>query len=163
MERLYLLRHGIALPHGTPEVPDDERPLTPKGERRLRQVGRGLRRLGLKLDRIVTSPLPRARQTAEIVAEELGVVDLLEDADALRADRDASLIRDWVLNRSEAKLMLVGHNPSLTDLVGLLIGSPHGVPPCELRKGGIAALRPSPSAGMQLHWLAPPRLFRRLS
>ena len=58
MTRLYLLRHGIAVPHGTPDIPDDERPLTSEGEKGVRKVARGLRRLGFKLDRIVTSPLP---------------------------------------------------------------------------------------------------------
>ena len=63
---------------------DDERPLTPKGEERMRQIGRGLVALGLKLDRIVTSPLVRARRTAQIVAQELDLVELLEVSTALR-------------------------------------------------------------------------------
>ncbi len=115
MPEIYLLRHGIAVSHGTPDIPDDERPLTPEGEKRMRQVGRGLKRLGLKLDRIVTSPLPRALKTAEIVAGELGMEDLLETNDALRAGRDASSIRDWVHTRPEQCLMLVGHNPAFNE------------------------------------------------
>lgn len=162
MTHLYLLRHGIALPHGTPDVPDDERPLTPKGERRMRQVGRGLRRLGIKLDRIISSPLPRALKTAEIVAEALGTTELLETSDALRAERGASSIRDWVRSRDEPRLMLVGHNPSFSDLVGLLVAGDSGRSLGELRKGGIAALVSSPDGGMTLDWIARPRLFLRL-
>ena len=91
MDRLYLLRHGIAVPHGTPDIPDDERPLTSEGEKGVRKVARGLRLLGLKLDRIVTSPLPRALRTAEIVADVLEMTDLLETADALRAEERCGL------------------------------------------------------------------------
>ena len=60
MTHLYIVRHGIAVEPGTPGIPDDERLLTSKGEKRIRQIARGLVRLDLKLDRIVTSPLPRA-------------------------------------------------------------------------------------------------------
>jgi len=163
MTRLYLLRHGIAVPPGTPDIPDDERPLTSKGEKRVRRVAYGLRLLKFKLDRIVTSPLPRALRTAEIVADVLKMRDLLETSDALRAENDAASIRDWVIGRPESRLMLVGHNPSLTELVGLLVTGEHGPPLCELRKGGVAALGTQPDGGLRLDWLARPRLFRRLS
>ena len=71
-----------------PSLSDDERRLTPKGKKRMQQIARSLRRLDLKLDRIVTSPLPRARATAEIVADELDADDRLETADILRAGSD---------------------------------------------------------------------------
>jgi len=163
MNRLYLLRHGIAVPPGTPDFPDDERPLTSEGEKGVRRVARGLRRLGFKLDRIVTSPLPRAFRTAEIVADVLKVTDLLETADALRAESDAASIRDWLNSRTEARLMLVGHNPSLTDLVSLLITGNQTPALCELRKGGVAALCTNAEGGIRLYWLARPSIFRRLA
>ncbi len=163
MNRLYLLRHGIAVPHGTPDLPDDERPLTSQGEKGVRKVARGLRRMGVKLDRIVTSPLPRALRTAEIVADVMEMTDAPEIADALSADRDATSIRDWVTARTESQLMLVGHNPSLTNLVGLLITGSQGPALCELRKAGVAALCATTEGGMRLDWLARPRLFQRLA
>lgn len=163
MNQLYLLRHGVAVPHGTPDIPDDERPLTPDGEKGVRRVARGLRRMGIKPDRIVTSPLPRAFRTAEIVAEVLEMADTLETADALRAQSDATSIRAWVTARAESRLLLVGHNPSLSDLVGLLITGNQGPVVCELRKGGVAALGANAQGGMRLDWLARPRLFRRLA
>jgi phosphohistidine phosphatase len=162
MDQIYLLRHGIAVPHGAPDVPEDQRPLTPEGEKRIRQVGRGLARLDLKLDRIVSSPLPRALKTAEIVAEALGMEALLESNDALLAGRDAASIRDWVQTRPELRIMLVGHNPAFSDLVGLLITGGPGRPVCELRKGGIAAFSTAPDGKFELDWLARPRLFRHL-
>jgi phosphohistidine phosphatase len=162
MLQLYLLRHGVAVPHGTPGIPDDERPLTPEGESKMEDVARGIRRLRLGLDRIVTSPLPRARRTAEIVAEELDMEDRLEDSDVLRAGASASTIRDWLGTRTEKRLMIVGHNPALTELLGLLIGVTTSPLPFELKKGGLAALESKEGGGFLLDWLVTPKVIRRL-
>jgi phosphohistidine phosphatase len=160
MQDLYLLRHGLAVPHGTPGFEDDDRPLTPEGERRIRQIGRGLRKLGLKLDRIATSPLPRASRTAELVADSLAIPDLVEVVDELRAGRDAASIRDWLATRGESRLMIVGHDPAFSDLVGLLVTGSLDRPICELRKGGIAALRGTPGDSYLIDWIARPKVFR---
>ncbi len=162
MNRLYLLRHGLAVPHGTPGYEDDDRPLTPQGERRMRQVARGLGRLRIKLDRIVTSPLPRALRTAEIVAKTLEMKSLLETDESLRSGKSADSIREWLKAREEPRLMIVGHDPAFTDLVGLLTSGQHGPPVCQLRKGGIAAFQIDPDGSYRLDWLAWPGLFRRL-
>ncbi|HEV3166290.1 MAG TPA: phosphohistidine phosphatase SixA [Isosphaeraceae bacterium] len=163
MNELYLLRHGIAVPPGTAGYEDDERPLTAKGERRTRQIAQGLRRLNLQLDRVITSPLPRAQRTAEIVAETLDITYLLETADALRAGQSASSIREWLNGRTEPRLMIVGHDPAFSDLVSLLLTDKPGPPICQLRKGGLAAFRAQANGRFQLDWLARPRLIRRLS
>lgn len=163
MKQLYLLRHGIAVPHGGPGMSDDQRPLTPEGEKHIRQVARGLRRLDLGLERIYTSPLPRAAKTAEIVADVLDLTDRLETADALAASRSAASIRDWLKIRPEACVMLVGHNPSLSELIGVLLTGGDGPLPLELRKGGIAALSAGIGGKMELDWFARPRLIRQLS
>jgi phosphohistidine phosphatase len=162
MVQLYVMRHGIALPHGTPGMSDDDRPLTTQGEQRVRQVARGLKQLDLNLERIVSSPLPRAFRTAEIVASVLECNDILESDDGLRAGASAESIRDWLGGRSEQRLMIVGHNPAFEDLVGLLAtGSQSAGPICVLRRGGIAALRTYPDGSTRLDWLARPRLLRR--
>src|SRR6478609_6869639 len=116
MDRLYLLRHGIAVPHGTEGIEDDKRPLTSQGQRRMRAIARGLKELDIKLDRILTSPLPRAAKTAEIVADVLDVAEIVEVVDPLRADRDAGSILEYLKQRDERRVMIVGHNPSFTDL-----------------------------------------------
>ena len=162
MTHLILLRHGIALPHGTPGMLDDDRPLTQDGEERIKQIAEGLRRLKLGIDAVFTSPLPRARRTAEIAAEVLGLEDRLEDTDALRVGRSAPSIRSWVEARSEARVMIVGHDPSFSDLVGLLTGATGNPSTFALKKGGVAVFRCGPR-GYCLEWLATPRLFRRLS
>jgi phosphohistidine phosphatase len=163
LTNIYILRHGIAVPHGTAGIPDSQRPLTPKGEARMKEVARGLDRLKLDLQRIVTSPLPRARRTAEIVARELELDDLLEESDALSAGAPPRAIRDWLATRSEERIMLVGHNPDFTDLVGLLLGLCASTLPFELKKGGIAALVGNPAGGFELDWFATPGLIRKLT
>jgi phosphohistidine phosphatase len=160
MNQLYLLRHGLAVPHGTPGIEDDMRPLTPEGERRIKAIARGLKRVKLKVVRIATSPLPRALKTAEIVAGVLGKPELIEVFDELRADRDAESIRGWIATRQETRLMVVGHNPSLSDLLALLTTGDKNHAFCELRKGGIAALTGDPRGLYQVDWIARPKLFR---
>jgi phosphohistidine phosphatase len=162
MIRLYLLRHGIAVPPGTPGVDDDDRPLTPKGEKRMRQIARGLCRLDLKLERIVSSPVPRALRTAEIVADALGISAHLETHDALRPGEPASSIRDWLQAREEGSLMIVGHDPAFSQLVGTLSAGDASQPITELKKGGIAAFRAEPEGELKLDWLARPKLIRKL-
>ncbi|SIN85566.1 phosphohistidine phosphatase, SixA [Singulisphaera sp. GP187] len=162
MNQLYLLRHGVAVDHGDPGFADDDRPLTPEGEKRVKQVAKGLLQLDLKVDRIFSSPLPRARKTAEIVAEVLAMSDHLEFTDVLLAGSSAPTIREWIGTRTENRIMLVGHNPALSDLISLLIVAGPRSSPFELRKAGIAALSGTTSAPMTLDWLARPRLLRKL-
>ena len=164
MNELYILRHGIAVDAGAPGMPDDERPLTEKGIKRMRQIADGLRTLDLKLDRIVTSPLSRAKATAEIVAEALDARELLETSNVLQTGSDAARIERWLRDRAEGRLMLVGHNPTLSDLVSLLVLGATMPLICDLKKGGIAALarRAGASGLYELAWAAPPRLTRRL-
>jgi phosphohistidine phosphatase len=165
MTELYLFRHGIAVDPGTPGIPDGERPLTGKGEKRLRQIARGLKTLDMTLDRIITSPLVRARETAEIIARALELRERLEIANVLQTGSSASTIKRWLRERSEERLLIVGHNPTLSDLVALLVLGSEGPSVCDLKKGGMAALTPwSASADRyQITWIATPRILRRLA
>src|SRR6188508_2488209 len=72
--RLIIIRHAIAVERGTPDIADEERPLTRKGEQRFRAAARGLARIEARPDVLLTSPLPRARQTAEIAAQAWGKI-----------------------------------------------------------------------------------------
>jgi phosphohistidine phosphatase len=164
VNELYLLRHGIAVDPGSTGLSDDARPLTPKGIKRMREIARGLAALELELDRIITSPLPRSRETAEIVADALGALDRLETSNVLQTGSDAAAVERWLRDRAEARLMLVGHNPTLSELVSLLVVGGRMSPICDLKKGGIAALaRRLGSSGLyELSWVAPPRILRRL-
>jgi phosphohistidine phosphatase len=108
--------------------------------------------------------LPRARRTAQIVAEKLDMIDRLECSDILRAGTDATEIRDWLRGRNENRLMIVGHDPAFSELVGLLLLGEIGKLQLELKKGGMAALSRLADSGprFELDWVAPPRLLRRL-
>src|SRR5262245_23926901 len=77
--KLTIIRHAIAVPAGTEGIADDERPLMPKGRRRFREVARGLAEVCEPPDVLLTSPLPRARETAEIAAEAWGDVTPISD------------------------------------------------------------------------------------
>jgi phosphohistidine phosphatase len=128
----------------------------------MEQVASGLRRLKISPDRILTSPLPRARETAQIVAKGLDLADRLEVVDELRADRSAESIRDWLIGQEGEIVMIVGHNPAFSELISLLpIGR---VAPIvtELKKGGVACFSVDDGGTFRLEWLAPPRLIRRL-
>ena len=168
MKELYILRHGIAVEPGTPGIPDDERPLTAKGEKRMREIARGLRRLDLKLDRHrhqPAAPSPRDRRDRRRRAR-----CRRPAGNRRRSSRPAPMrqsIQSWLRERTEDRLMIVGHNPALSDLITLLVlGKRQSGPPvCDLKKGGIAALGPSAAAPdrFDLLWIATPRLIRRLA
>lgn len=159
---VYVVRHAIAQERGTPGVADDDRRLTAEGHRKFREVARRLAKLGdVHADRIVTSPLPRADETATILARALGLESRLVRDAALAADQSAESIRDWLLARPESRLAIVGHNPALSQLVSLLLtgSTDHGG--FELRKGGIACLSCLDPAAWRLEWFARPRILRR--
>ncbi|RME92410.1 MAG: phosphohistidine phosphatase SixA [Verrucomicrobia bacterium] len=165
--KLYLLRHGKAEPREGPGLRDDaSRALTPEGRRRVELAARGMRRMGLRFDRILSSPLVRARETAEIVAAVLDAGVEVEFSKWLAEDdRQVELIQEIrSLRPPPENLLLVGHEPWLSELVALLIG---GGPmlPIRFKKSGLAclsinALEPGPCG--VLEWLLAPRQLRLL-
>ena len=159
---LFLLRHGIAVERGTPGYSrDSDRPLTPKGERRLANIADAMEAMGLTFDLILSSPYVRARQTAEIVADALGLKQKLEFSEALTPDGDAkALIAE--LNRlgpEPGNVLLVGHEPFLSALVSLLTtGEPRLA--LDFKKGGLCKLEAEtlrPGRCATLAWLLTPR------
>ena len=152
--QLYFLRHGEAdWPDWT--KPDDERPLTDFGKKEVRQVAKFLERLKVKPDLIVTSPLPRASQTAEIAADNLKVK--LRKDELIEPGFGMSELRT-VLKRHRSKvLMLVGHEPDFTTVISELTGAS-----LKLSKAGVALLDIDPeSEEGKLLWLFPPKFPRK--
>ena len=153
---LYFLRHGTADRRSEWLGEDSLRALTEDGAAGVRRVVRVLAETGLKLDAIVSSPLVRARQTADIAAEELkhsaGVVEDERLAGGLNKQRLAALLAD--LGRPQ-RLMLVGHEPDFSLTVGQLTG---GSVICK--KGGVARVDITDEKALRgvLVWLLPPRL-----
>lgn len=152
--QLYFLRHGEAdWPHWT--KPDDERPLTDFGKKEVRQVGKFLNRLGVKPDLIVTSPLPRALQTAEVAAEVLKTK--LRQDEALEPGFGISEL-GTVLKRHPSKvLMLVGHEPDFSSVISALTGAF-----VKLSKAGLVLIDIDPETQKgRLLWLFPPKFARK--
>ena len=140
---LYLLRHGVAVQRGTPGYKNDRlRPLTPDGRRRLDAVARGIKRLGVSFDVIFSSPLVRARETAELIARGLGLDRHVSTSPHLAPDADTGRLLvevETMLSRTSASVLLVGHEPDLSRLASVLVfGEEGGM--IKLRKGGLVKL-----------------------
>jgi phosphohistidine phosphatase len=152
--QLYFLRHGEADWPGWTK-PDDERPLTDFGKKEVRQVAKFLNRLKVKPDLIVTSPLPRALQTAEVAAEQLKTK--LRQDEALEPGFGISEL-STVLKRHRSKvLMLVGHEPDFSSVISALTGGF-----LKLSKAGVALIDIDPETEKgRLLWLFPPKFARK--
>jgi phosphohistidine phosphatase len=136
--QVYFLRHGKAHSRASWPGDDDQRPLTEAGELAVRQAAHGMRKIGVAPDVIVTSPLARARRTAEIVAEELGMPDRLVDDKRLAHGFDARSLAKIVARRDEAgSIMVVGHEPEFSAAVAQVIGGGR----VELKKGALALVQ----------------------
>ena len=161
---LYLVRHGVAEDRSVKWPDDSKRPLTPDGMARLRRAAHGLNAVDVGFDQIVTSPLVRARQTADILSAELQghppIVNLESLApgatwNALAADLEKH-------SRKATRIALVGHEPGIGELAARLIGSRH---PIEFKKGAIARIdvdEMPPNGPGDLRWLMPSKFLRCL-
>lgn len=159
---LYLVRHGLAGQHGD-YANDDERPLTDEGKRKTRQIAKRLHELGLKFSLILSSPLVRATQTAEILqAEKLG--KSLEIVDYLAPGGDMQSWLSWLATWStpDKTLALVGHEPDLSAWAELLVWG-EVREKIVLKKAGTIGLslpdEGTPIARSQLFWLTPPKFL----
>ncbi len=159
---LYLVRHGIAEERG-PEWPDDDqRPLTDRGKRQLRQSARGLVRIGVVIDVLLTSPLVRARQTADVLAATLDPAPAIVVAESLAPGAaHAMLAADLAKHARRSSLGLVGHEPGIGAMAGRLAGLRQAL---EFKKGAVCRIdldELPPGRAGTLRWFAPPRLLRR--
>jgi len=151
--KIYFLRHGEA---DWPEWdrPDDERPLTKKGKKEMRRVAEFLADRNIVPSLILTSPLPRAFQTAEIVAERLDL-EVTEEP-ALAPGFDSKKLGTILKQHAGEDLMLVGHEPSFSGTIAALTGAS-----VKLAKGGVARVDVDgqEQAHGQLIWLIAPKLI----
>lgn len=139
---LFFLRHGIAVDRRTSRhASDAERPLTPKGRRQLRKTATAIHGMKLRFDVILSSPLVRAQQTAEMVADELRLKQRLVLADELKPGGNAKKLVQRInrLKPIPENLLLVGHEPNLGELISLFLTGrmDAGI---TLKKGGMAKL-----------------------
>ena len=172
MVGIYIMRHGIAADLGAGGIiHDEDRPLTPEGRVKMQQAAEGIRRLELKFNLIFTSPLLRARQTAEVVADVLDIQHKLKVVEALAPGRGlvgagaghAELFTEigaYTFNR----VLLVGHQPDLSELASFLLTSNRNLN-IEFKKGGLCAIEvtaiPPRGPGLLL-WTLTPRHLREI-
>ena len=148
--QLWLLRHGEAVPHDS--KPDEERELTARGERQALAAGAALARLGIEFDACYTSPKVRAVQTAGLTCRSLGIEPVEEASIGSGFDRDdaLALLR---AHGDDARVLAVGHEPDLSQLVHDLTGGR-----VDFKKGGLAAVREERGSGELLVLLRPREL-----
>jgi phosphohistidine phosphatase len=163
--KLYLLRHAEAEPHAG-ATSDEARQLTERGKDRIAQAARGLRRLGVEFDALLSSPLTRALQTAEIVAAEYNnsppVQTMLELATGVAP---AKVVAAFASMGDHREVMVVGHEPQLSAVASLLLTGSSERVSMQLKKGSCVALelpeRSERGAG-ELLWMMTQGQLRKL-
>jgi phosphohistidine phosphatase len=141
---------------------DERRPLDEEGILQARYVGRMLSNLDVQVEQIISSPLKRALQTASLVANELAFERAIEMDDALRPEAGLAEFQTMLSRfRKYEAVMVVGHNPSLTEFLSKTISSGASPAHLELKKGAVAKVETSGRIGM-LHWLVTAKIARSL-
>lgn len=163
---LYVMRHGIA-EDAADDGTDRSRRLTPRGRRRVEAATAGLRTLGLAFDAVATSPLPRAAETAAIVAAGMRGAPAPREIAALEPDvPPAETLRALRVFARSRHVLVVGHEPNLGRLLSLLLAGSADAASLTMKKGACAAVELTalaPQGGATLRWLLPPRVLRALA
>jgi phosphohistidine phosphatase len=145
--QLWLLRHGEAVPHDA--APDDERELTDRGRDQSREAGRALKALEVEVHLCFTSPKVRARETAELACDVLGIEPV--DEDVLAEGFDGAAALDLMRTAGpDQRVLVVGHEPDFSQVVHDLTGGR-----VDFKKGGIAGIRLEGSRGELIVLLRP--------
>jgi phosphohistidine phosphatase len=158
---LYLIRHADAEPLAPPIEADEDRPLTPKGLEQCRQLAHALGRWNIQVEKLCTSPLLRAKQTAEeLVKHWHGAAPTVEVVDALAPGAKPKGRKRFFMLLEGQSVGVVGHQPDLGELIGWLIGGKKAE--IRLAKGGAARVDCPEGLGKGtgvLAWLANPELY----
>jgi len=160
---LYLIRHGIAAERGENFPDDTKRPLTNEGAQKLRKEAKALVVLDLTFDVILTSPLVRTRQTAELVAAAFhNPPPIVTMASLAPGAAHTAIMEELSKQHRRHRIALVGHEPGIGELAGRLLGVRR---PLEFKKGAVCRIDVSalPPAGPgQLRWFLTPRIMRKI-
>jgi phosphohistidine phosphatase len=160
---LYLVRHAIAAERGEDWPDDDKRPLTERGIARFKESVAGLKELDVVVDEIFSSPLVRAKQTAELLASGLSGKPSVKILDALAPGHTpTSVLAQLARAAKRRRIVLVGHEPDLGELAAHLIGAARALP---FKKGGACRIDveslTSRRAGA-MTWFVTPKVLRRI-
>jgi phosphohistidine phosphatase len=162
---LYILRHGIAEDVAATGR-DRDRVLTDEGIEKTKECGKALRKLEIEFSAIFSSPYARAWQTAEIVAGELDCKEILQLLDALGSDCSTDVAFEGLRKaiKKQASVLIVGHEPILSELISHLLSSSSAIS-ITMKKGGLCKLscvRPDPGTA-RLEWLLTPKHLCRMA
>jgi phosphohistidine phosphatase len=157
---LYFMRHASAGESLEDSQKDHKRALDDEGVQQCSMMGRILGELDIAIDGIISSPLKRSAQTASLVSSEMGFEGKVRLSDALHPDAEFSDFRTLIegLQGCEA-VLLVGHNPNLSDFLSMILGGPESDVYIDLRKASIARVELKRMRGT-LQWYLPPKLVK---
>ena len=165
---LYVIRHAIAQPLGQQnDFTDEKRALTSEGRDRMREAAKGLRKLEVELDLMLTSPLARAVETAEIVAAALGLgkKEVEQTANLAPGASIDELFAEIKRRTGAESIALIGHQPDLGELISAIVCGGDGFA-IQLKKGSVCLINVTetvPTLRGELMWLLTPKQLRLLA
>ena len=163
---LYLMRHVEAEDLGSEGATRDaNRPLTEKGQRQARRVGKMLKHLDVSFDLAFTSPFARARETAELVLEAMASDLKAKSLNELTPNSKDDAMWQAIARADGSSVLVVGHLPSIGSLAGSLLGS-LSEQPLRFHKGSLAVLRCDKGdrkPRVSLEWMLSPSVMKRLA
>ena len=159
---VYFLRHASAGSHMVNPKKDEKRALDSDGIDQCRTIGRALVALDIQVELIISSPLKRATQTASLVGNEIGYEGKLILDPALRPEADFAAFHELLERHSRSDaIMVVGHNPSLSQFLGRTISDNGSEASVDLKKGAVARVEWGRNSGV-LNWCLTPKLVRSI-
>jgi phosphohistidine phosphatase len=160
--QIYLLRHAIAVPRGSVSFPNDDRPLTEEGVKKMAKAAKGAAKILPAIDVILSSPLKRAHETATIIARAIGAEHRLEICNHLLPNSSMKSVMSYLAKYKELQsILIVGHGPDIGFIASSLLGSSDDV--IEFKKGALCCIETEsipPKNHGKLLWHLPPRFLR---
>lgn len=157
---VYFLRHANAGQKRLSPAQDEKRPLDKEGIEQCRYVGRLLNSLDTHVDLILSSPLKRAMQTAAMVGNEIAYEQRIERSPALQPTADYERFRQLLDQIRELEaVMVVGHNPTMSQFLSLLVSNGTSQKAIDMKKGSVARVEMGPKRAV-LTWMVTPRLIK---
>lgn len=163
----FILRHGQAQELSATVKSDSKRMLTVAGKKEVEDIAKGIKNLGIQFDYVVTSPLKRSQQTAIIVSDKLKTKNSLLEWNELKPEgaRDEFYKKISKL-KDDSSVLIVGHEPYLSTLIGEIITNGKSYCSIDLKKGGLAKIRiisKHPKFHGELKWLMTPRQVKKIT
>ena len=161
---LFILRHGEAGKYSAGSRNDFRRTLTITGKQEIEEIAKAFIKLGLEFDFVFTSPLIRCKQTAEIILKYVKSKNNIEEFNELKPEGNKLELYSRLSKlKQDSSILLVGHEPYLSELIGESIG---GTSRIDLKKGGLARIRTTsfqPKIQGELRWLLTPKHMKKMS